>query len=149
MDKRIEKLQTPESCRIFAKNAEERNRPDLAKEALQREADLRAAQYGVQATAGIQEALEFKNDDEGYFAWITTHPDGYVLNVRAKPDPNYVVVHRASCGSISSAKLGRGAYTSNDFRKWCSDDLIELQFAAKKEGRKNGTFSKKCPHCMG
>ena len=89
MDKIIEKLKTSASCRIFAKNAKEYSRPEMAKESLQREANLRAAQYGVQKKTGIQEAIEFEKDDEGYFGWIKNHPDGCVLNVRAKPVPKY------------------------------------------------------------
>ena len=27
--------------------------------------------------------IEFKNDEDGYFAWLTSHPTGFVLNVRA------------------------------------------------------------------
>ena len=52
-----------------------------------------------------QQMIEFKNDEDGYFAWLTAHPTGFVLNVRANADPDYVVLHRASCGTISSDKL--------------------------------------------
>ena len=92
-------------------------------------------------------AVEFKDDDDAYFAWLTAHPDGYVLNVRRWPDPSYVVLHRASCGSISSAKLARGAYTCRNYRKWCSGELSQLKRSAKLEGRKDGSFSKRCEMC--
>lgn len=88
--------------------------------------------------------IEFKNDEDGYFAWLRAHPTGFVLNVRAKTDPNYVVLHRASCGMISSDKRAPGAYTSKGFRKWCAANLNDLEAAAMQEGRRDGSFSKRC-----
>ena len=91
--------------------------------------------------------IEFKNDEAGYFSWITSHPRGYVLNVRSEPDPTYVVLHRARCGQISSTKREPGAYTERNFRKWCGESMEELHLAAKREGRPDGTFSKRCGLC--
>ena len=54
--------------------------------------------------------IEFKSDEKGYFKWLAAHPSGYVLNVRSEADPDYVVLHRASCGSISSQKQKPGAF---------------------------------------
>lgn len=91
--------------------------------------------------------FEFKNDENGYFSWLSAHPYGYVLNVRSIPDSKYVVLHRASCEQISSAKRSPGAYTCNDFRKWCGESVEELQTGAKREGRRDGSFSKRCKLC--
>lgn len=57
MDERIEKLTTPESCARFAKNAEERGRPDLAKAANRRAVALAAQKHGATTTAE-RECLE-------------------------------------------------------------------------------------------
>ena len=92
--------------------------------------------------------IEFINDDDGYFAWLMSHPSGYVLNVRCVADPGYVVLHSATCGMISSRKRLEGAYTCRGFRKWCSNDLVTLRDAAILEGRRDGTFSKKCRLCF-
>lgn len=92
--------------------------------------------------------LKFENDDDGYFQWLTAHPSGYVLNVRADPDPEYVVLHRAGCGQISTTKRADGAYTAKNYRKWCGDSIDELRSAARTEGRKNGSFSKYCKLCQ-
>jgi hypothetical protein len=91
--------------------------------------------------------IEFSNDDEGYLAWLTTNPNGYVLNVRRLADPNYVVLHRATCGNISTDKREPGAYTARGFRKVCATSVTELQLAAKREGRTDGSFSKRCGLC--
>lgn len=91
--------------------------------------------------------VKFANDENGYFAWLIAHPTGYVLNVRKDADPDYVVLHHASCGSISSRKMADGAYTCRNYRKWCADNLSDLQTAAKREGRHDGSFSKRCGMC--
>lgn len=68
MDERVQKLKTPEECRVFARNATERGRKDLAQEAVRREIELRAATHGTtcdaerEAIQGIyEEALSLRN----------------------------------------------------------------------------------------
>lgn len=57
MDERIQKLKTPEACETFARNALERDRPDLAADAKKRAIELRAELYGAQSAAE-REALQ-------------------------------------------------------------------------------------------
>lgn len=57
MDNHVAKLKTPEQCTIFAKNAIERGRPDLALEARKRAVQLRAEGYGA-ATVIERECIE-------------------------------------------------------------------------------------------
>ena len=57
MDKRIEKLKTPEQCVIFARNATDKNRPDLAEQARRRAVQLRAGALGAESEAE-KEALQ-------------------------------------------------------------------------------------------
>lgn len=91
--------------------------------------------------------IEFRNDEDGYLEWLAAHPNGYVLNVRRNPNPSYVVLHRASCSSISSSSRPDGAYTSRAYRKVCVTDMGQLKNAASAEGRKDGSFSKRCGLC--
>lgn len=51
MDHRVERIKTAKGCEIFAKNAEERGRPDLAIEAKRRAVELRADEYGAKTEA--------------------------------------------------------------------------------------------------
>ena len=90
--------------------------------------------------------IEFREDDIGYLDWLDAHPSGFVLNVRRNPDPNYVVLHRADCGSITAAR-DHGAYTGRAYRKICALDVDELRSAAQREGRKDGSFSRRCGLC--
>jgi hypothetical protein len=92
--------------------------------------------------------IEFIDDDLSYLTWVVAHPDGYVLNVRRSPDPHYVILHRANCKSISNETHGPGAYTGRSYRKICANSEGMLQPVAKREGRSDGTFSKRCGHCL-
>ena len=57
MDDRIKRLDTPKKCEIFARNATEHGRPDLAVEAIQRAVEIRADEHGAKTPAEI-EALQ-------------------------------------------------------------------------------------------
>lgn len=70
MDDRIRKIDTPEKCEIFAKNATQKGREDLATEALLRAVELRAEAHGantqaekeaLQAIYAYEETLRVKN----------------------------------------------------------------------------------------
>jgi hypothetical protein len=47
---------------------------------------------------------EFAGDDAEYLDWVATHPTAYVLNVRAKHKPSYIVLHLATCGTIAARR---------------------------------------------
>jgi hypothetical protein len=91
--------------------------------------------------------IEFRDDDEGYLARIAANPTGFLLNVRRAADPRYVVLHLSTCRSVSESARARGAYTARDYRKVCAARVEELRLAAKREGRLDGSFSKKCALC--
>jgi hypothetical protein len=90
--------------------------------------------------------IEFVDDDRGYLIWLAENPEGYVINVRRSPDPAYVVLHRASCWTISTKRVA-SAYTGRGYRKLCALGS-ELRAAAVREGRPDGTFSKVCRLCQ-
>ena len=92
--------------------------------------------------------IRFSNDDLNYLAWTAANPYGFVLNVRRVADPDYVILHRASCGSISTDKQAPEAFTGRGYEKICAASVTELQLAAKREGRSDGSFSKRCGLCQ-
>ena len=51
--------------------------------------------------------IEFIEDDKGYVAWLAGHPDGFVLNCERPPRPAYLMLHRATCWTISGAPSAR------------------------------------------
>jgi hypothetical protein len=93
-------------------------------------------------------ATRFENDDKGYLGWLRANPRGFVLNVRKHADPDYVVLHRADCPSISTENRTEGAYTGGSYRKICSTELRDLEQAARLEGRSDGSFSHRHSRCL-
>ena len=91
--------------------------------------------------------IEFRHNEKGYFTWLSANPCGFVLNVRGIPDADYVVLHRAGCGSISNRSHAPDAFTGRGYRKICATELEELRAAAKQEGRVDASFSKRCGLC--
>jgi hypothetical protein len=89
---------------------------------------------------------EFTEDDAGYLGWLREHPDGFVVNVERNARPAYVILHRASCRTIS-ADRDDGAYTERGYRKVVTDNLDELRAFARSIGRTDGSFSKACGRC--
>lgn len=81
------------------------------------------------------EVQPFVDDDPGYLRWLTTHPDGYVLNTERNPSPRYLVLHRASCRTISTLPRGATRWTV-DYRKYCGErseleDIARLQLGGE------------------
>jgi hypothetical protein len=43
----------------------------------------------------------FVDDDAGYLAWLAGHPADFVINTGRSPSAAYLMLHRASCRTIS------------------------------------------------
>ena len=65
--------------------------------------------------------LVFEDDDAGYAEWIATHPEGFVVNANRPPAAGDVVLHRATCWTISGVPTNGRTWTA-DYLKACSDD---------------------------
>jgi hypothetical protein len=85
---------------------------------------------------------EFDNDRE-YFAWLTLHPQGYVLSVRQREGP---LLHRANCTHIDRHN-NPGALTERGTRKLCSTSRQELRAFARSQGLTSGIVVPKCQDC--
>lgn len=90
---------------------------------------------------------KFTDDDAGYMRWISDHPGGFVVNIERGERPDYAVLHRATCTSISRDRED-GAYTERGYMKVVSASLEELRSYARSIGRADGSFSKQCDHCQ-
>lgn len=75
----------------------------------------------------------FVNDDEGYLQWLRQNEAGFVVNCGRKPNPGYLMLHRATCGTIMNPTRGPGNWTTSDYIKICSSDKTELRRWAEKE----------------
>lgn len=86
----------------------------------------------------------FRDDDAGYLAWLAEHPDGFVLNVARPPRANYLILHRASCRTISG-RPARGGPWTGPYIKVCSEDKLEI---AAWTGRHTGVAPSRCGVCL-
>jgi len=86
----------------------------------------------------------FRDDDAGYLEWLAAHPAGFVLNVERNPRPNYLVLHHATCSTISG-RPSRGGPWTGPYIKVCSES--ELQIAAW-TGEHVGAPPKRCRVCF-
>ena len=97
-------------------------------------------------STGHTSVVHFDGDDGAYFAWLARNPEGYVVNVRRRCSPDYVVLHRASCGHVANPREA-GAYTERDYGKLCAPTREGILDAPTFCGRAKGSFTKQCAHC--
>jgi hypothetical protein len=76
----------------------------------------------------------FKDDDAGYREWLAGHqePHAFVLNAERNPKPTYLILHRATCHTISG-EPARGTQWTHDFMKVCGT-RAELEAFARSVG---------------
>lgn len=68
----------------------------------------------------------FRDDDDGYLAWIADHSDGHVINIARSLWPGDARVHRADCRTISG-QIPRGALWTGPYVKVCAEHPAELE----------------------
>ncbi len=84
----------------------------------------------------------FVDDDAGYLGWIARNPDGFVLNTERKPTRAYLVLHRATCHTISGVPA-RGDRWTDYYHKICGN-RSELEQWARREVQGEPRL---CPRC--
>jgi hypothetical protein len=86
--------------------------------------------------------IEFMDDDKGYIAWLADHPEGCVLNCGRPPQPSYLMLHKATCGTISG-KPGRRWTVA--YQKVCAETFKEIEAWTRPIGSPSGCrFCKPC-----
>jgi hypothetical protein len=85
----------------------------------------------------------FIDDDDGYLSWISSHPDGFVLNTHRKPQPSYLRLHRSTCPSIAGTPANGSRWTVT-YIKLCGS-RAQLESWAKKH---MGSDVWDCPRCI-
>lgn len=93
-------------------------------------------------------AVEFIGNDEAYLRWLDENPGGYVVNTHRSVNPNYMVLHKATCEMIKSTQgIPPGGYTERGYIKICSSVIEDLQSWVGQHGRPDGSFSSACKAC--
>jgi hypothetical protein len=85
----------------------------------------------------------FKDDDDGFFAWLERNPDGYVINSERNPKPSYLVLHRPGCPHFKSSN---SLHWTMDYIKFCSPDRKALEAWA---AAAIGGDVRPCRNCFG
>ena len=60
----------------------------------------------------------FVDNDEGCFAWLAAHHEGFVVNCYRLPTASYLVLHRAPCHHI---QRWEGRNSTRDYAKACAE----------------------------
>ena len=77
----------------------------------------------------------FEDDDAGYLTWVESHQHDFVVNSYRRPDPRYLILHCATCGTITGRPARGGRWTTGDFIKACSETRTALvQWARQTAG---------------
>jgi len=74
----------------------------------------------------------FIDDDQGYLQWVHTHHRGFVVNCMRMPSPGVLMLHKATCRTIT-AEPARGRTWTDQYIKVCSLDKDELSRWARNE----------------
>lgn len=86
-------------------------------------------------------SVQFVDDQEGYIAWLRGHPSGYVVNCNRSPSAAYLVLHRATCWTISGTQKN---WTGGSYIKVCADTLADLDTWGQRE---TGVYPSRCGTC--
>jgi hypothetical protein len=80
--------------------------------------------------SGMMSGMQrFVDDDRGYLDWLDHHPDGFVINTGRTPSAAYLMLHRASCGTITG-KPARGKTFMGEYAKVCGERNELEEFAS-------------------
>ena len=88
-------------------------------------------------------ATEEFDDDASYSWWRDSHPDGYVLAVRARHPP---LLHRAGCSDVDRARRP-GRLRAKGARQLCADTKSALRAWVKREMPDEAQLVARCPKC--
>ena len=83
------------------------------------------------------------DDDASYGWWRDSHPDGFVLAVRARRPP---LLHHASCRDVDR-DLRAGRLRAKGSRQLCADTKSALRAWVSRELPDEGKLVARCPKC--
>jgi hypothetical protein len=86
----------------------------------------------------------FLRREEDYRRWLRTKASGYVLNCEPNPKASYLMLHRATCRTISGTPP-RGSTWTETYMKVCADSTADLDQWANAN---TGGFPKRCTVCQ-
>jgi hypothetical protein len=94
--------------------------------------------------------IVFSDNEAAYLRWVAKHPNGFVVNTRRELDPDYLVLHRATCATVNKHRgmdENPGGFTERNFQKICCDSLPDLVNYLRGTTGLSDPFSKECSKC--
>lgn len=85
--------------------------------------------------------------DTAFSDWLRQHPNSFVLNVRSRMSPDYLVLHRSFCSTIQGSAYSPGALTERGYRKVGADTPQELEVWISEHVSGATTFTRRCSRC--
>lgn len=89
------------------------------------------------------DVVRFEDDDQGFHHWLDEHPDGFFVNTKRNPNPDYLVLHTSACPHFDRSP---SVHWTKDCIKICSDDRGAVEGWA---GQSVGGEVTLCSHCFG
>lgn len=86
----------------------------------------------------------FKDDDTAYVEWLEANPHGFVLNSYRRPNSDYLILHRATCKSVSRTAEPPVRWTSGGYIKVCAKDVSEVEAWCRRETGANPQLCGMC-----
>jgi DNA-binding MarR family transcriptional regulator len=84
------------------------------------------------------------DEERAYFHWVTHHRQGFVLAGRFRPNWGHLVLHRATCQEVKTAKTRRTHWTTGSRFKACALQRDALLHWAETD---LGCSCDRCPEC--
>jgi HB1, ASXL, restriction endonuclease HTH domain len=79
----------------------------------------------LRVAVGEWDVVIFRDDDDGFHAWLDAHDGAFFINAERNPKPNYLVLHIAGgCGHFD---LSPSVHWTRDYIKICSDRREQLE----------------------
>ena len=91
----------------------------------------------------LSDVVEFVGDDAGNAWWRTTHPQAFVLAVRARKAP---LLHRATCDKVDRDRHP-GALGAAGSRQLCAETKVALRAWLAREAPESTGLIERCPRC--
>lgn len=85
----------------------------------------------------------FVDNDDAYMDWMSSHADGYALNIERTLNPSGSFIHRSDCTHLVDERLAPGQRTGS-WIKVCSTNKGDLEAWSRVE---TGTEPSLCSHC--
>ncbi|NIR02228.1 MAG: hypothetical protein GTN78_18870 [Gemmatimonadales bacterium] len=106
------------------------------------EGDLQAREDSVDRFEGGS-VQQFVDDEDGYLKWLAANPGGFVINSYRRPRANYLMLHQATCSTVSGDPA-KGRLWTSGYSKTCAATREQLERWAEREVGGRAILCERC-----